>query len=96
MKLGSALRKRYGHLHAGEKKFCPAGSQMQTILFPTAAFTVADAKKWAKKEHFKTSDVDVKENFIHLRQMDPSLFKRLRNIPLGEKGIEGVVGWRKC
>lgn len=96
MKLGRALRKRYGHLHKGEKKFCPTGSQMQTLLFPRTAFTTAQAKAWAKKEGFKSGDVDIKDNYVHLRQADPSLFSRMRNIPLGERGIEGVVGWIKC
>jgi hypothetical protein len=96
MRRGRALHRRYGHLHKGEKKFCPSGSTMQTLLFPRPTFSVAEAKAWAKKSGFKSSDVDIKDNFIHLRQADPSLFSRMRNIPLGERGIEGVVGWRKC
>ncbi len=38
-RLTSALRHRYGH----SASMCPAGSQVQALLFPTDRFTVAEA-----------------------------------------------------
>lgn len=86
-----ALRRRYGRSTAA----CPAGSEVATLLFPRPAFSVAKAKEWAGREGFKFGDVDVKDRYIHLRQQDPSRFRRLRNIKFGDK-LRAVVGWKKC
>jgi len=65
-------------------------------MLPRPKFTVASAKAWAKRHGLKYGDVDVKEDFIHLRQDDPSLFKRIRTVHFGKTGIEARVGWKKC
>jgi hypothetical protein len=83
-----ALKKRYGH-------FADAGgSVIQALLFPTGKFTVAEARAWAVKHRWKANDVDSKESFIHLRQKDPSQFKRIRTIYLGGSGVMARVGWK--
>ena len=91
MKYGCALRRRYGRAHA-----CPAGSRPQTLLFPTYKFTVAEARAWARRHGWKSDDVDVKEEYIHLRQEDPSHFRRIRTVHFGGSGVEARVGWKKC
>lgn len=83
------LRRRYGHLRA-----CPAGSEVQTLLFPTSRFTVAAAKAWAARHNWKYSDVDVKPEFIHLRQADPSRYRRIRTVYMGGSGVQARVGWK--
>lgn len=91
MRYGCALRRRYGRAHA-----CPTGSRVQTLLFPRYRFDVAGAKAWAAKHKWASDDVDVKEEYIHLRQEDPSHFERIRTVPFGGSGVEARVGWRKC
>lgn len=91
-----ALRRRYGHVHRGERKFCPVGSRVQTLLFPTSRFTVSSAKAWAKRHDWRTGDVDVKPEFIHFRQEDPSVFKRIRTVHMGGRGVQARVGWERC
>jgi hypothetical protein len=71
----------------------PAGSSVQTLLFPRDRFTVDAAKAWARSRSWRASDVDVTDAFIHLRQEDPSRYKRLRTVPFGGSGIEARVGW---
>jgi hypothetical protein len=90
------LRGRYGYAHRGERKFCPAGSRVQALLFPTSRFTVAQAKAWATRHDWRSNDVDVKPEFIHLRQESPSVFKRIRTKYLGGRGVQAHVGWEKC
>jgi hypothetical protein len=74
---------------------CPAGSEVQTLLFPRPKFSVAEAKDWARRHGMKFGDVDVKDKYIHLRQADPSGFRRLRNVKFGDR-LRAVVGWVKC
>lgn len=90
-----ALRRRYGRAHRGQK-LCPSGSRVQVLLFPRHRFTVATAKAWAKKHDWKSGDVDVTDAYIHLRQEDPSHFRRIRTVFLGGRGVEARVGWPVC
>lgn len=85
------LRRRYGRAH-----LCRKGSTVQTLLFPTDRFTVASAKAWAKKHDWKFGDVDIKTDFIHLRQEDPATFKRIRTVHFGGRGVQARVGWKNC
>jgi hypothetical protein len=85
------LRKRYGRAH-----MCRSGSTPQTLLFPRDRFTVAGAKAWAKKHHWRSDDVDLKADFIHLRQEDPRDFRRIRTVHFGGSGVQARVGWKKC
>jgi hypothetical protein len=50
---------------------------IQSLLFrrkPFGRFDVRTAKAWARKHRYRSNDVDVKEDYIHLRQRDPSEF----------------------
>jgi hypothetical protein len=85
------LRRRYGHLRA-----CPAGSQVQALLFPRARFNLSQAEAWAAKHRWVHGDVDMKADFIHFRQADPSGFRRIRTVHFGGSGVMARVGWRKC
>ncbi len=91
-----ALTRRYGR--AIVQRMCPAGSQVQTLLFPMPKFNLESAKAWAKKHGWKTGDVDIGErfDFIHLRQEDPARFRRVRTIHFGGSGVMARVGWVKC
>jgi hypothetical protein len=91
-----ALRRRYGRTHRGEAEFCPTGSHVQALLFLKDRFTLAQAKAWARRHDLKASDVDVTDEYIHLRQDDPSKFQRIRTIPLGGRGVQARVGWPTC
>ncbi len=75
---------------------CPAGSQVQALLFPTDRFTVAEAKAWASKHNWRHDDVDAKDAFIHLRQQDPKGFRRIRTVFFGGSGVKARVGWKRC
>ena len=87
---GSALACRYGHAARGG-----TGSHVQALLFPRDRFTVATAKEWSARHDWKTDDVDVTDDYIHLRQEDPSHFKRIRTVFMGGRGVEARVGWKK-
>lgn len=91
MKHRSALRRRYG-----QAKLCPAGSRVQTLLFPRDRFTVAEARAWAHKHSWRSDDVDLKPDFIHLRQENPGHFRRIRTVYLGGRGVQARVGWPIC
>jgi hypothetical protein len=87
---GCALRRRYGRA-----ALCTASS-VQALLFPRDRFNVAGSRAWAAKHDWKFGDVDVKTDFIHLRQADPSLFKRVRTVHFGGRGVLARVGWKVC
>jgi hypothetical protein len=68
--------------------------QVQSLLFSRAdGWTAEKAKSWAKKHNFKASKVDVTDQYIRLRQLDPKGFQVKRTIPFGKgtKGIRAVV-----
>lgn len=91
-----ALRRRYGRSESGG--LCKSASRVQVLLFPRDKFNVVEAKAWARKHDWKTSDVDVPESgeFIHLRQEDPSHFRRIRTVHLGGRGVQARVGFPVC
>ena len=83
------LRRRYG-------RFADAGgSVVQALLFRRDRFSVSEARAWALRHKWAAGDVDVKPEFIHLRQKDPAQFKRIRTIYLGGSGVMARVGWKK-
>ena len=85
--------KRRGH---SIRKRCPIGSKVQTLLFPRDRFTVSEARAWASRHRWRSDDVDLKTDFIHLRQEDPGLFRRVRTVHLGGSGVQARVGWKVC
>jgi hypothetical protein len=92
---GHALRRRYGRAHRGSAEVCP-GSVIQSLVFPTSRFDLAQAKAWALKHDWAHTDVDVKPDFIHLRQENPAMFQRIRTVHLGGRGVQARVGWKDC
>ena len=88
---GRSLRKRYGRA-----KFCPSSSRVQVLLFPRERFSVSEAKAWASRHDWKVGDVDVTNDFIHLRQEDPSHFRRIRTTYIGGRGVQARVGFPVC
>ena len=45
---------------------------------------------------WKANDVDVTDDYIHLRQEDPAHFTRVRTVHVGGRGVQARVGWKKC
>ena len=66
-------------------KVCPWGTEIQTLLFPTLYFTKGGAKRWAIRNGFKSSGMTEEGKHYHIRQVDPSRFKKgsFRTIKLG-------------
>lgn len=75
----------------------PTKTTVQTLLFlrkPAGGpWTVKTAKAWAKKHDKKYGNVDVTDDYIHLRQREPEEFQTnsMRTIEFG-KDIKAVVG----
>lgn len=67
-----------------------AGSEVQSILFARPAWTTARARAWAKKEGHHYGDVDVTDDYVRLRQFDPTTGRAKRTITFG-KGIKAVI-----
>jgi hypothetical protein len=89
----SSLRRRYGRSTGA---VCPEGSRVQALLFQKDRFSLAQAKAWAKRHEWKAGDVDETQDFIHLRQEDPSRFERIRTVFFGGSGVQARVGWPVC
>lgn len=84
---------------ANPRKRLPRPTDVQTLLIPKSAFTVAQAKAWAKKHGFKFGSVDEggpRAGMHRLRQHDPSDYTAgtFRTISLGD-GVEAVIGMPK-
>jgi hypothetical protein len=63
----------------------------QSLLFDRGSgWTPEKAKRWAKEHGFKADKVDVTDQYVRLRQLDPKGFQVKRTIPFG-KGIRAVV-----
>jgi hypothetical protein len=77
------------------RRMCPSGSEVQTLIFP-ASWTPLQARQWARAHRFSGAKIDRTATSIRLRQHDPSLYRRMRTIPLGASGVKAVVGWRAC
>jgi hypothetical protein len=74
-------------------------SIVQSIIFKKDNFTLPQAREWLAKNGYKT-EVDEKENTYRFRQEDPeevkrSGFKHYITKPLGNSGIELVIGYKK-
>ena len=69
-------------------------SAVQTLLFPRAQFTAANAQRWARGHGFSDASPDVTDEYVRLRQRDPDEFVggRMRTIELGGGGVKAVVG----
>lgn len=67
-----------------------AGMVVQSVLFSKDKFSVESAKAWAEKHGFVAHKVDVTDQFIRLRQKQPSRFKDFRTVIFTE-GVKAVV-----
>jgi hypothetical protein len=67
-------------------------SNVQSLIFDKANFSMEKAKEWASKHGFKTG-TDEKENTIRMRQKNPGKFKRFATKPFGNSGIKAVIGY---
>jgi hypothetical protein len=77
---------------ATERPAARAAMKVQSLLFrKDAGWTVSSAKAWAKKEGYRSGDVDETEEYIHLRQRDPSSMRVIRTKQFGD-GISARVG----
>lgn len=83
---GYASRPHRGRRRQGNWR----GTEVQSLLFQRPMWTVARAKAWAKNARYRYGDVDVKENFIHLRQFDPVPGTAKRTVMFG-KGLRAII-----
>ncbi len=68
-------------------------SQVQSLLFKRdAGWTVARARSWASQHGYRSSKVDVTDDYVRLRQAPPGRFARMRTKSFGQ-GIRAVVGF---
>lgn len=64
---------------------------VQSLLFRRdEGWTAARAKQWAQSHGYRSGDVDVTDQYVHLRQFDPANTTVKRTITLG-RGIRAVV-----
>lgn len=70
--------------------------EVQSVLFSADNWTPARARAWLARHDYTAPKIDRTENYLRVRQIDPSAFNRktFRTIHLGD-GIAIVVGVRK-
>lgn len=77
----------------------PPPTHVQTIVFERPKWTAVTARKWLREHGKKFGKVDVKENTLRFRQVDPKDFKsgEFAMIRFGEPevGIQALVGHLK-
>jgi len=68
-------------------------SQVQSIVFQKAEWTIKNAKKWLKEHNYKVSKVDKTPSTLRFRQEDPKLYSefRVKNLP---NNIMLVLGFK--
>lgn len=77
---------------------CGFGMKVQTLLFPTDAFTVRAAERWARAHGFRVRKVDVTTNYVRIQQEPVALFVKgsFRTFPISdERRIRSVIGCPK-
>ena len=79
-----------------EKRICPVGMRVQTLLFPRA-WPVSKAKQWARAHEFKVLKIHTSGQHHRLRQLPPSAFREgsFRTIVFGGSEVSAVVGCPK-
>src|SRR5574337_1130132 len=58
-------------------------SEVQSVLFDKAHWSLADARRWLRDHKFKSGLVDEKENTYRFRQKSPGLYKEFSTIEAG-------------
>jgi peptidoglycan hydrolase-like protein with peptidoglycan-binding domain len=75
---------------------CPSGMQVQSLIFPKARFTQAQAKAWARAHGYRAAKVDATGSSYRLRQKAPHAYRKgmFRTIAMGP-AIKAVVACPK-
>ena len=66
------------------------GTEVQALLFSRPRWGPTEAKEWAKEHGYRAAKVHVTDNYVRLRQFDPTRGRQKRTIAFG-KGIKAVV-----
>ena len=66
------------------------GTEVQALLFERPRWTPTEAKAWAKDHDFNSGKVHVTDNYVRLRQFDPTRGRQKRTITFGD-GIKAVI-----
>jgi len=66
------------------------GTEVQSLLFARPQWTASKAKAWARSHDYRYGDVDVTDDYVHLRQFDPAPGLKKRTITFGD-GIKAVI-----
>lgn len=67
-------------------------SEIQSLLFHRDYFRPAQARRWALSHGFTANQVHPTENYLRVRQFDPSLAHRYRTIAM-KPGLQAVVAF---
>lgn len=68
------------------------GSRVQTLVFDRSAFSVAEAKSWARSHGFRAPKADTTDKTIRLRQEPPSRFVEGHFATMSlDTGVQAVV-----
>lgn len=70
-------------------------SEVQTLLFSRDEYTPSRAQTWARRHGFRygTRNMDITENTIRIRQLDPTEFYDFRTVEF-KPGLKAVIGPR--
>lgn len=71
-------------------------SNIQSILFPVAIWSIPHAKKWLKTHRYKYGKVETTNRFHRFRQRNPSKNDRYRIFRLSNSGgVEFILRYPK-
>lgn len=77
---------------------CPIGTEIQTLLFPSAKFpSQRDAAEWAIRHGFGARKIHSSKDSHRIRQRPPTRYEpgSFRTIPLGASDVLAVIGCPK-
>lgn len=66
------------------------GMVIQSILFKKEIFNKKSAIKWLKDHNYKSSSIDITDNYLRFRQKQPKRFNTFKTINL-DNGIKAIV-----
>lgn len=74
--------------------------EVQSVIFNKTKWDAKRARKWLKENKHKSSKIDITDDYIRFRQIEPDEleqkgFTEYRNKPLGESGIQLVIAYKK-
>jgi hypothetical protein len=78
----------------GQRRAQWLGSEVQSLLFARPTWTTRSARAWAKKKGYRSDSVDVTDNYVRLRQFDPTDDLQKRTITFG-RGIKAIIEQEK-